>query len=80
MCVLKAVEALDVKVLPHDEFILLYRYHKHTVVKIFSLRIRIRCFFDSCVRDPGWKKSGPGMNIPDYLSESLETVFRVKNT
>ena len=30
--------------------------------------------------DPGWEKSGPGMNIPDNFSESLETVFRVKNT
>jgi hypothetical protein len=26
------------------------------------------------------KKSGSGINIPDYFSESLETVFRVKNT
>jgi hypothetical protein len=23
---------------------------------------------------------GSGMNIPDYFSESLETVFRAKNT
>jgi hypothetical protein len=32
--------------------------------------------------DPGrdGKKSGAGMNIPDYFSESLETVLRVKNT
>jgi hypothetical protein len=28
--------------------------------------------------DPGWKKSGSGMNIPDHFSQSLETVFRVK--
>jgi hypothetical protein len=26
------------------------------------------------------KKSGSGMNIPDHFAESLETVFRVKNT
>jgi hypothetical protein len=26
------------------------------------------------------KKSGSGMNIPDNFSESLETVFRAKNT
>jgi hypothetical protein len=25
------------------------------------------------------KKSRSGMNIPDHFSESLETVFRVKN-
>jgi hypothetical protein len=35
--------------------------------------------------DPGseirdGKKSGSGMNIPDHFSESLGTVFRVKNT
>ncbi len=42
------------------------------------MRIRIRNLFD-----PGSgmeKKSGSGMNIPDNFSESLETVFRVKNT
>jgi hypothetical protein len=27
----------------------------------------------------GEKKSGFGMKIPDYISESLETIFRVKN-
>jgi hypothetical protein len=26
------------------------------------------------------KKSGSGMNIPDHISESLETIFLVKNT
>jgi hypothetical protein len=26
------------------------------------------------------EKSGSGVNIPDYFSESVETVFRVKNT
>jgi hypothetical protein len=25
-------------------------------------------------------KSGSGMKIPDYISESLETIFWVKNT
>jgi hypothetical protein len=39
--------------------------------------------FDHWIRDPypGFgmgKKSGSGMNIPDYSSESLETDFRVK--
>jgi hypothetical protein len=28
--------------------------------------------------DPGWKKSGSGMNIPDHISENLETIFWVK--
>jgi hypothetical protein len=35
------------------------------------------------VRDSGWNKNpntGSGMNIPDNFSQSLETVFRVKNT
>jgi hypothetical protein len=37
------------------------------------------------VLDPGWVKnqdpgSGSGMNIPDHISESLETIFWVKNT
>jgi hypothetical protein len=37
--------------------------------------------------DPGWVKnqdpdpgSRPGMNISDHISESLETIFWVKNT
>jgi hypothetical protein len=33
--------------------------------------------------DPGWEINpdpGPGMDIPDHFSESLETVFRAKNT
>ncbi len=25
-------------------------------------------------------RSGPGMNVPDHISESLETLFWVKNT
>jgi hypothetical protein len=37
------------------------------------------------IRNPGWEKkldpgSGSEMNIPDHFSESLEIVFRVKNT
>jgi hypothetical protein len=45
----------------------------------------IRCLFDSWIGDSGWVKnqdpdpgSGSGMNIPDHISESLETIFRVK--
>jgi hypothetical protein len=43
----------------------------------------IRCFFEPLIRDPGWTKksrSGSRMNIPDHISESLETIFWVKNT
>jgi hypothetical protein len=35
------------------------------------------------IRDPGWvekPRSGSGIHIPDHISESLETIFRVKNT
>jgi hypothetical protein len=38
--------------------------------------IRDRCLFDPL--DPGsgmGKKSRSGMNIPDHISESLETIF-----
>jgi hypothetical protein len=38
----------------------------------------IRCLFYPWIRDPGWmKKSGSrsGMNNPDHISESLETIF-----
>jgi hypothetical protein len=41
----------------------------------------IRCLFDSCIRDPGWvKNQGPESvtNIPDKISESLETIFGLK--
>jgi hypothetical protein len=41
----------------------------------------IRCLFHPWIRDPGWiKKSGSrsGMNNPDHISESLDTIFRVK--
>jgi hypothetical protein len=33
--------------------------------------------------DPGsgaFKTTGSGMNIPDHISESLETIFWIKNT
>ncbi len=62
-------------------------------ILLFSsvLRIRIRCLFDSWIREPGsriqeWVKnqdpdpgSRSGMNIPDNISESLEIIFWVKN-
>ena len=35
------------------------------------------------IRDPRWVKNkypGSGMNIPGHISESLETIFWVKNT
>ncbi len=48
----------------------------------------IRCLFDPWIRDPEWVKksgsgsemgrksgSGFGMNNPDHISESLETIF-----
>jgi hypothetical protein len=40
----------------------------------------IRCLFlTTWIRDTGWvKKSGSGMNKPDHISESLETIFWVK--
>jgi hypothetical protein len=39
--------------------------------------------FDPWIRDPGWLKSqdpdpGSGMNNPDHISKSLETIFWVK--
>jgi hypothetical protein len=43
----------------------------------------IRYLFDPWIRDPGWVKNqdpdpGSGMNIPDHIFESLETIFWVK--
>jgi hypothetical protein len=37
------------------------------------------------IRDPGWVKNqdpdlGSGINIPDHISRSLETIFWVKNS
>ena len=44
------------------------------------LRIRIRCFCDPWIRDPGWEinsDTDPGsrMIISDHISESLETIL-----
>jgi hypothetical protein len=61
------------------------------IVHIFLavLRIRIRApelfgaFSTPGIQDPGWKKSGSGSGIQDendHISESLETIFCVKNT
>jgi hypothetical protein len=43
----------------------------------------IRCLFDTWIHDPGWVKNqdqgcGSGLNNPDHISESLETIFWVK--
>ncbi len=41
----------------------------------------IWCLFDPGIRDPGWvekSRSESVMNIPDHISESLETVFGLK--
>jgi hypothetical protein len=43
--------------------------------------LQIRYLFDPWIRDPGMGKksgSGSGMNYPDHISESLETIFWVK--
>jgi hypothetical protein len=57
---------------------------------VLRIRIRdpgsgIRCLFDPWIRDPGCVKSqdldpgyGSGMENPDHISESLETIFWVK--
>jgi hypothetical protein len=37
-------------------------------------------FFAPWIRDPGSKKSGSGISIPDHISESLETIVGIKNT
>jgi hypothetical protein len=42
----------------------------------------IRCLFDPWIRDPGWVESqhpypGSGMNNPDHIFYSLETIFLV---
>jgi hypothetical protein len=34
----------------------------------------LRCLFDPWIRDPGWVKN----QDPDHISESLETIFRIK--
>jgi hypothetical protein len=41
----------------------------------------IRCLFDPRIRDPGWVKRqdpGSGINNPDHISLSLETIFLLK--
>ncbi len=48
-------------------------------------RIQLRDPVPVWPRDPGWVKNqdpdpGSGMNIPDHISESFETIFWVKNT
>jgi hypothetical protein len=52
---------------------------------VLRIRSGIRCFFDPWILDPGWLKSqdpdpgsGCGMNNPDHISKSLETIFWVK--
>jgi hypothetical protein len=50
-------------------------------VKIQCCEYGIRCLFYPWIRDPGWVKSqdpDPGMNKPDPISESLETIFGLK--
>jgi hypothetical protein len=49
---------------------------------VLQIRIQDPVFFDPCIRDPdpGWEISRIGMNIPDNFSESLKTVFWIKNT
>jgi hypothetical protein len=39
--------------------------------------IGIGCLFDPWIRDPGWEKkaSGSGINNPDHIFLSLETIF-----
>jgi hypothetical protein len=38
----------------------------------------IRCLFDPGIRDVKKSGSGSGMNNPDHISKSLETIFWVK--
>ncbi len=45
--------------------------------------LRIQCLFDPWIWDPGWEKNQDpdlwsGMNNRGHISESLETIFRVK--
>ncbi len=51
----------------------LFKFYPPTV-----LRIRDSMLF--CPRDPGWKKSGSGINISDHISGNLITIFGIKNT
>jgi hypothetical protein len=52
----------------------------YPVLRILS---GIRCPHDPWIRDPGWVKNldpdpGSGKNIPDHISERLETILWVK--
>jgi hypothetical protein len=73
-------------------FISLSLFRDLLTLSITVLRIQIRdpgpgirCLFDPWIRNPGsgvGKKARfvSGMNIPDHISGSLETIFWVKNT
>jgi len=53
--------------------------HSYGLTSSVAAGFGIRRLFDR--RNPGWVKylgSGSGMNNPDHISESLETVFSVK--
>jgi hypothetical protein len=57
---------------------------KKNYVALFEV-LRIHDPVHFCPLDPGSgmgkkSRSGSGMNIPDHISESLETIFGVKNT
>ncbi len=54
-----------------------HRKHTWRYSQCWGSESGIRCFFDIWIRDPD---PGYRMNIPDHFSESLETVFWVKNT
>jgi hypothetical protein len=45
---------------------------------VFRIRIRDPVLFWPWIRD--WKKSGSGMKMSNHFPESLEIVFRAKNT
>jgi len=68
----------------------LYHHPLNCIVQAV-LRIRSRCLFDPWIRVLGWVKNqdpesemgkksgfGSGINNPDHISESLETIFCVK--
>jgi|LakMenEpi03Aug12_release.lakeMendotaPanAssembly.Ray.scaffolds.fasta_scaffold1585517_1 hypothetical protein len=79
----KRAENLALRQNPDFEQYHNYRYITRNLFSLTTkpvLRIRIRCPFDPRIRDPGWVKprSGSGMNPPDHISESLETIFWVK--
>ncbi len=59
-------------------YLQVYFKFKKTLLKCCGFGIR--CFSDPWIRDGKKSGSGSGMNIPDHISEILETVFWVKNT